>query len=37
MSGGVTLRQAVKRGLRVDGSRAAVERVLPERPQVATT
>jgi DNA-binding HxlR family transcriptional regulator len=33
MSGAVTLRQAVKRGLRVDGSRAAVERILPERPK----
>lgn len=29
MSGAVTLRQAVRRGLKVDGSRAAVERVLP--------
>jgi hypothetical protein len=37
MSGAVTLRQAVKRGLRVDGSRAAVERILPERPKVATS
>ena len=33
ISGAVTLRQATKRGLRVDGSRAAVERILPERPQ----
>jgi DNA-binding HxlR family transcriptional regulator len=31
MSGKVTLGQAVKRGLRVDGSRAAVERILPDR------
>jgi DNA-binding HxlR family transcriptional regulator len=30
MSGAVTLRQAVKRGLRVEGSRAAVERILPD-------
>ena len=37
MSGTVTLRQAVKRGLRVDGSRAAVERILPERPSADTT
>jgi len=37
MSGTVTLRQAVKQGLRVDGSRAAVERILPERPSDDTT
>jgi DNA-binding HxlR family transcriptional regulator len=37
MSGTVTLRQAVKRGLRVNGSRAAVERILPERPPADTT
>jgi DNA-binding HxlR family transcriptional regulator len=37
MSGAVTLRQAVKRGLRVDGSRAAVERILPGRPKVAAS
>jgi hypothetical protein len=37
MSGAVTLRQAVKRGLRVEGSRAAVERILPERPKVVAT
>jgi DNA-binding HxlR family transcriptional regulator len=37
MSGSVTLRQAVKRGLRVEGSRAAVERILPERPKVAAS
>jgi DNA-binding HxlR family transcriptional regulator len=37
MSGTATLRQAVKRGLRVDGSRAAVERILPERPPADTT
>ena len=37
MSGTVTLRQAVKRGLRVDGSRAVVERILPERPSADTT
>jgi DNA-binding HxlR family transcriptional regulator len=30
MSGAVTLRQAVRRGLRVTGSHAAVERILPE-------
>jgi DNA-binding HxlR family transcriptional regulator len=35
MSGAVTLRQAVKRGLRVDGSRAAVERILPEAQPAA--
>ena len=34
MSGAVTLRQAIKRGLRVEGSRAAVERILP--PAAAT-
>jgi DNA-binding HxlR family transcriptional regulator len=33
MSGAVTLRQASKQNLRVDGSRAAVERILPERPR----
>ena len=33
MSGAVTLRQAVERGLQVDGSRAAVERILPGQPQ----
>jgi DNA-binding HxlR family transcriptional regulator len=37
MSGAVTLRQAVKRGLRVEGSRAAVERILPERPKVVAS
>ena len=37
MSGAVTLRQAVKRGLQVEGSRAAVERILPERPRVVAT
>ena len=33
MSGGVTLRQAVQRGMKVDGSRAAVERILPRRAE----
>jgi DNA-binding HxlR family transcriptional regulator len=37
MSGAVTLRQAIKRGLRIDGSRAAVERILPERPQAVAS
>jgi DNA-binding HxlR family transcriptional regulator len=37
MSGGISLRQAIKRGLRVDGSVAAVERILPDRRQTATT
>ncbi len=35
MSGAVTLRQAVRRGLKVDGSRAAVERVLPRPDETA--
>jgi DNA-binding HxlR family transcriptional regulator len=35
MSGAVTLRQAVQRGMKVDGSRAAVERVLPRRARAA--
>jgi hypothetical protein len=35
MSGAVTLRQAVQRGMKVDGSRAAVERVLPRRARTA--
>ena len=33
MRGGVTLRQAVQRGMKVDGSRAAVERILPRRAE----
>lgn len=37
MSGAVTLRQAVKRGLQVEGSRAAVDRILPELPRVIAT
>jgi hypothetical protein len=36
MSGAVTLPQAIKRGLRLEGSRAAVERILPERPRAAS-
>ena len=37
VSGTVTLRQVVKRGPRVDGSRAAVERIVPERPPADAT
>jgi DNA-binding HxlR family transcriptional regulator len=37
MSGAVSLRQAIKSGLRVDGSIAAIERIVPERRQTATT
>src|SRR5664279_2389041 len=33
ISGAVTLRQALQRGMKVDGSRAAVERILPRRAE----